>query len=337
MDRARLTSKDIARLAGVSQTTVSRVLRGESTVRPGTRDHVLGIIKSHNYHPSAAARSMKTRRANMVAVVVARLSNPLYPYMLQLISNKLRQHDLLMTVWEAEPRSEQTLLQAIGEGAVDGVLVATATEQEFTLFERIALQTPVVLLNRTVHANRFDQISSDNHAGAASVARYFLNQQRRRLGILTGPHTASTIREREAGYLSVLQESGLVQEAHARWSVDLFSYQSGYQAGQALLSVFPAVDSVFCTNDILAIGACDGIRAMGLRIPEDVWVVGYDDIPMASWGCISLSTVRQPLPMMVDLAIAQLLARINGEPAPETSSERRINLHNDLIIRSTSG
>lgn len=333
MSRSRLTSKDIARLAGVSQTTVSRVLRGESSVRPGTRDHVLAVIRDHNYHPSAAARSMKTRRANMVAVVVTSLSNPLYPYMLQMISTKLREHGLLMSVWETEPHSEQTLVQAIGEGTVDGVLAATATERDFNLFEKIAAHTPVVLLNRTVQSNRFDQVCSDNFSGAASVARYFLKHQRQQLGILSGPLVASTIREREAGFTSVMEESGLTLSKEARWSVDVFSYESGYEAGQALLSVCPNVDAIFCTNDILAIGACDGVRAMGHRIPDDIWIVGYDDIPMASWGSISLSTVRQPLQMMVSTAVAKLLSQINGSP----SSGRLIALHGDLIVRSTSG
>lgn len=329
----RLTSKDIARIAGVSQTTVSRVLQGLPSVKPDTRELVLSVISAHNYHPSAAARWMKTSRTNSIAVVVARLSNPLYPQLLQLLSDELHKSDLLMSVWESVPRFESRLLRSIGEGSVDGVLFATATESDVPLLKKLAGQRPVVLLNRTVDDASLDQISSDNFAGGRAVAEYFISSGRRRPGLITGPSAPSTIRSRERGFREALADHGVALPVARHLRAEDFTYQCGYQAAQTLVSRSLDVDSIFCSNDVLAIGACDGLRAMGRSIPGDVWVVGYDDIPMAGWGAIALSTMRQPLKVIAELAVEKLLLRLNGgASAPES-----VLLHNDLVIRSTSG
>lgn len=329
----RLTSKDIARIAGVSQTTVSRVLQGVPNLRPETRERVLAVIKERDYHPSAAARSMKTSRTNSVAVVVARLANPLYPQLLQFLSDELHKVDLLMSVWESVPRFETRLLRSIGEGMVDGVLFATATEKDVPLLKRLSDQRPVVLLNRTVSEPSIDQISSDNLAGGKAVADYFVTNGRRWPGLITGPSEPSTIRDRERGFTERLSDRGVTLGASQRIRADDFTYQCGYQAAQTLLSLSAGIDSVFCTNDVLAIGACDGLRAMGRVIPSDVWVVGYDDIPMSGWSAISLSTMRQPLNVIAALAVQTLGERLDGEHA----APRSVLLHNDLVTRSTSG
>lgn len=320
-------------MAGVSQTTVSRVLQGLSTVRPETREQVLSVIRNHNYHPSAAARWMKTSRTNSIAVVVARLSNPLYPQLLQLLSDELHKADLLMSVWESLPRFEDRLLRSIGEGSVDGVLFATATDADIPLLRKLGEQRPVVLLNRTVDEVFLDQISSDNFSGGQTVAEYFISHGRRRPGLLTGPSSPSTIRDRERGFRERLREHGVALPAVQHFRAEDFTYQCGYQAAQALLSRARSVDCIFCSNDVLAIGACDGIRAMGRSIPGDIWVVGYDDIPMAGWAAISLSTMRQPLKVIAELAVQKLLSRLNGETAPP----ELVRLHNELIARSSSG
>jgi LacI family transcriptional regulator len=332
-DSKRLTSIDIARLAGVSQATVSRVLQGMPGVREETRRLVLEVIRQHNYHPSAAARSMKTSKSNTIAVVVASLANPLYPQLLQFLSDELRRAGLLMGVWESVSQFENRLLRSIGEGAVDGVIFATATESDSSLLANLLEQRPVVLLNRVLDNENFDQVSSNNQGGGAAVAKYFALHHRFAAGLISGPIGASTIRDREAGFRDQLKERGIPLSSIRHIRVTEFTYQCGYEAVQALLSIEPGVDAVFCTNDVLAIGAVDGLRAMGRRVPEDVWVVGYDDIPMAGWRAISLSTVRQPLKIMSEVAVAMLLSRLQGVSA-ETG---RVQLHNDLIIRGTSG
>lgn len=329
----RLTSKDIARMAGVSQTTVSRVLQGSASVKDETREQVLSVIRSHNYHPSAPARWMKTSRTDSIAVVVDRLSNPLYPQLLQFIADELHGQGLLMSVWESMPQFQDRLLRSIGEGAVDGVLSATATETDAPLLQRLAQQTPVVLLNRTIQGAGLDQVTSNNSGGAEAVAAHFVAGGRRSCGLLTAHSQASTIREREGGFRAGLAAAGLQLRADQQLSVQDFSYRCGYDGVQALLSRAPGLDAIFCCNDVLAIGACDGARAMGRDVPRDVWVVGFDDIPMAGWAAIDLSTVRQPLDVMARLAVQKLTALLQGS----TAKAETIRLHNELVVRGTSG
>ncbi|MGP1614423.1 MAG: LacI family DNA-binding transcriptional regulator, partial [Pollutimonas bauzanensis] len=157
----------------MSQTTVSRVLQGSDLVLPKTRQEVLDVIARLGYLPSPAARSMRTRRTNTVALVVANLAlNPLYPVMLQLLSSALRRKGLYASVWEAENFDEETM-HALSETPVDGVIVATAMDSALPFLMRIAERKPLILVNRTVVSDLFDQISSDNVAGGALVARYF--------------------------------------------------------------------------------------------------------------------------------------------------------------------
>jgi len=329
-----LTSRDIAKVAGVSQTTVSRVLQGSALVQPETRQMVLDVIERLGYLPSPAARSMRTRRTGTIALVVASLSiNPLYPVFLQLMAAALRRRGMHGSVWEAEDFNEDTM-QALLATAVDGVIIATAMDAALPYLARIAQDRPVVLVNRTVASDAFDQITSDNTAGAAQVAAYFDAHGRRRVGLLSSQARPcpSTIRDREAGFLAEAHRRGIrMDESHIA-RVPHYSYQTGFDAARELLARHE-LDAIFCANDIIAIGALDGVRALGRRVPEDVWVVGYDDIPMCAWHAISLTTVRQPLEAMVDAAVERLVDRL----ASNTISARSVLLPNDIVVRGSSG
>ncbi|HTK01182.1 MAG TPA: LacI family DNA-binding transcriptional regulator [Bordetella sp.] len=329
-----LTSRDIAKVAGVSQTTVSRVLQGSPLVQPETRKAVLDVIEQLGYQPSQAARSMRTRRTNTVALVVASLSiNPLYPALLQLMSAALRRNGLYASVWEAEDFNEDTML-ALAATSVDGVIVATAMDAALPFLARIAETRPVVLVNRTVSSDAFDQISSDNVAGAAQVAAYFDGHRRHRIGLITGAmgrSHPSPIRDREAGFLAELHRRGIRMDEDVIARVPYFAYQTGFDAAQELLARRD-LDAIFCANDIVAIGALDGARARGRKVPGDVWIVGYDDIPMCAWQAIDLTTVSQPLDAMVEAAVARLCERLAaGSLAPQ-----RVLLPNTLTIRGSS-
>ncbi|MGB3289421.1 MAG: LacI family DNA-binding transcriptional regulator [Burkholderiaceae bacterium] len=330
-----LTSRDIAKVAGVSQTTVSRVLQGSPLVQPATRKAVLQVIDQLGYQPSPAARSMRTRRTDTVALVVASLSiNPLYPALLQLMAAALHRKGLYASVWEAEEFNEDTM-RALAATSVDGVIVATAMDAALPFLARIAETRPVVLVNRTVSSDAFDQISSDNTAGAASVAAYFDEHGRRRIGLVTGASGRahpSPIRDREAGFLAELHRRGIRMDEGAIARVPHFSYQTGFDAAQQLLAR-RELDAIFCANDIVAIGALDGARARGCKIPDEVWVVGYDDIPMCAWRSVDLTTVSQPLDAMVEAAVDRLSERLaSGALAPQS-----VLLPNELVIRGSSG
>lgn len=331
----RLTSIDIARLAGVSQTTVSRVLQNLPSVKPETKAHVLKVIADHEYSPSAAARQMKTRRSGTVAVVVASLSNPLYPLLLQLLVEQLAARGFRTTVWELDGVMDDATVRALAESATDGVVFAAALDESKELLSRVAAEKPIILINRSVGDDLFDTIVSDNYAGGKRVAEYFLAAGRKHIGLISAKSSkssrASTIRERERGFMEGL---GAVAQSSAFTRADAadFGYDFGFRAMQALLNERPDIDSVFCTNDIVAIGVLDAAKRSGRRVPDDIWVVGYDDIPMARWECIGLTTVQQPLPAMVEQVVERLERRM-GDPSLAPQS---FVLPNDLVLRRTT-
>jgi len=331
--KKNLTSQDIARLAGVSQSTVSRVVRNHPNIKGKTRDHVLEVIRNHGYAPSAAARSMKTNRSGSVAVIVANLTNPLYPSLLHLLVKQLSRHGLRTTVWEMDTDLDDAAAKAIAESDVDGVIFATAVESSLPQHRIIAASKSVVLMNRSVSTPAFDAVVSDNRAGGAMVARYFADAGRQRIGFISGLSQASTIQERERGFINEFERSSRgASFIRSPLRFDAFTYENGYQAIHQLLAIDPDVDSIFCTNDIVAIGALDGARAQGKRIPEDLWVIGYDDIPMAGWDAIGLTTVRQPLASMATMVVERLLLRIAQPEAPTQTTK----LPNELIVRETT-
>lgn len=331
----RLTSIDIARLAGVSQTTVSRVLQDLPSVKPETKARVLKVIQDHEYSPSAAARQMKTRRSGTVAVVVASLSNPLYPLLLQLLVERLASRGFRTTVWELDGVMDDATVRALAESATDGVIFAAALDESRELLTRVAAEKPIILINRSVGTNLFDTIVSDNYAGGRRVAEYFLSAGRKHIGLISAKSSkssrASTIRERERGFMEGLGDVAL-GPAFTRADAADFGYEFGFSAMQTLLADSPEVDSVFCTNDIVAIGALDAAKRGGRLVPDDMWIVGYDDIPMARWECIALSTVQQPLPAMVE----QVVERLERRMADPLLAPHTFVMPNDLVLRCTT-
>lgn len=327
------TSRDVARLANVSQTTVSRVIQGSAQVDPATREAVMQAIGQLGYLPSPAARAMRTKRTDTIALVVASLtSNPLYPALLQLLSTELRRHGLHATVWEADRFGEDTA-RSLVESPIDGVIVATAVNAATSYLARVAERKPVVLVNRTVASDAFDQVTSDNFGGGRAVATYFCDKGRQRIGLVSAhDYPASTIQDRERGFTEELLRRGvqLAQQDIAR--VHAFSYQSGFDAATELLAA-GEFDAIFCVNDIIGIGVLDALRRKGVAVPARTWVIGYDDIPMCAWDCISLSTVRQPMEAMVGQAIALLRSRLDGDTGPR----QRVQLGNDISHRNSSG
>lgn len=328
----KLTSRDVARLAGVSQATVSRVLQNSPLVQPETRQAVLDAIARSGYAPNAAARWMRTRRTDIIALVVANLAvNPLYPAMLQLLSTALRKRGLSASIYEEEDFSEGTM-RVMVESGVDGVIITTATESSLPFLKRIAEHVPLILLHRTVGSKAFDQFSSDNLASGASVASFFDKNGRKRIGLISGYNLPSTLHERELGFIAELARRGLQLKECAIARVPRFSYAEGAEAAREIIKAY-GVNAIFGVNDIVAIGALDGVRSTGLRVPDDIWVVGHDDVPMAAWDCINLTTVAQSREAMVDAAVARLCARLGNQTLRPT----RVVLPYEFIVRGTAG
>jgi LacI family transcriptional regulator len=328
-----LTSRDVAKLVGVSQATVSRVLADSPLVSAQTRKRVKEVLEQVGYQPNAAARTMRSQRSGTVGVVVESLTNPFYPELLRALGTELQRCELQMILWDAdESPGVNAAVQAIEQRLVDGLLFTTATESSEPFRRALQRGAPLVLVNRTVDGCRCDQVGGDNERRATSIARYFAQHGRDSIAMVGGPAEAETARQRMRGFRAGASEAGLsLPEDHI---VDSdFSHDGGQRAMQRILSVTPTTNAVFCANDVIALGALDAIRTSGRIVPDDVWVVGYDDIAMASWAAFDLTTARQPLAKMARSAVDMLRARIDTPNVPFAYHQ----FWNELIVRDSTG
>jgi LacI family transcriptional regulator len=327
-----VTSHDIARRARVSQSTVSRVLTGNPKVGKEARERVIAAVRELGYRPNAMARAMRTSQTGNIGVVVSRLANPLYPELLQILGKGLSGAGFRMVVWNSDEFDEKAAMDAIQESRVDGVIMTTATAGSTRLYEALQLNSPVVLINRVVDGWPCDQVSSDNLGGGSKVAEYLFKAGRRRIGLISGPDSASTIRDRVAGFCGTLEALGSPIDNTHCVEVDHFSYKSGFDAASRLLDLAEHPDAIFCVNDVIALGASDAARSRCIEVPYRLWIVGYDDIEMASWHSFELTTIRQPLALMAETAIKLLLRRMRGS----SDSWQHVCLPNDLVIRGST-
>lgn len=338
MTAVAVTSTDVAREAGVSQATVSRVLSGSDKVSAATRQRVLAAMERLGYSPNLVARAMKTRRTDTIGVLVSQITNPFYPQALQAVGRALAAHGKRMVLWDTEVTGEAAALDAIRQGLVDGVLFTTGTTETPSLREAVQAQRPVVLLNRSVPDLPGDQVTSDNFAGATAVAEHLVDLGHRRIGLIGGPPLPSTVTERRQSFRETLTRLEVaLDDQLCRYGP--LSYDEGAAAMSDLLSVGDRQTgegsrptAVFCVNDITALGAVDAARSVGLRVPEDISVVGYDDIQQASWGAFRLTTVNQPIDAMAVRAVELLLARIDDPQRPPEHERFPAR----LIVRETT-
>lgn len=324
--------KDIARLAGVSSATVSRVLQGTTRVSDETRARVEKVMAEVGYVPNALASAMRTKRTGVIGVVTGQLTNPWYPLMLEKLAKRLAHQKLGMNVWISDGEvTDESAIKAIRSRSIDGLIFTTALRDSKALPAAVESGLPLVLVNRTIDDVESDQVVSDNLAGGKSVAEYFLKHGRTNVAIIGGWATVSTGRDRRLGFLNEFSRAGIKLDTKVSPTTE-FSYAAGLEFSRNILRENPP-QAVFATTDVIAFGVMDAAKELGMRVPEDLWVVGYDDIPMAAWGALSLTSVRQSMDVMADNALQLLLSRI---AAPNSPFERKV-FDTELIVRGSTG
>ncbi|WAX58481.1 LacI family DNA-binding transcriptional regulator [Jatrophihabitans cynanchi] len=328
----RLTSRDVAALAGVSQATVSRVLSGSDLVKESTRQAVLRALETTGYVVNVSARTMRSGRTGVIGVVVTHMTNPFYPELLEALSNAIHASNHRMILWDGRQDGEADAASAIRERAVDSVIFTTATPASRPLREALEQELPVVLVNRSLRGVRCDSVTTDNLAGSRAVARYFIDGGRNYVAAIGGLRGTSTADERLQGFKSGLAGTGkggatLVATTSVDWS-----YEEGVRAFNEILESRTVPDAIFCANDVLAFGAMDAARARGFGIPDDIWFAGYDDIAIAGWGAYDLTTIRQPLRPMAEQAVNMALHRL-AEPG---RAPQRSRLTSELVVRGST-
>ncbi|HWD70676.1 MAG TPA: LacI family DNA-binding transcriptional regulator [Solirubrobacteraceae bacterium] len=326
-----ITSHDVARAAGVSQPTVSRALRGDPRLSEATRKRVVETAEALQYVPSQRGRSLATRSSGQVGIVVSDLGNPFYLQVLDELHHALRETHLRMLV--LTPDAQETVpFERLVDGSLDGAILTTTvldSKLPAALSER---GFPFVLLNREIDDAPCDVCVVDNHAGAKLAARELVELGHTRIAALFGPSTTSTGRDREAGFRAGLEAAG-VPLPDERWRRAPFDFDAGHRAATELLGGGPT--ALFCANDILALGAFNALHGRGIRIPEQVSLIGFDDVQLAGWDVFQLTTISQDIPGMVSAATELLLTRMAnvGDPLPP----RRVVLEPTMVHRRTHG
>jgi len=327
-----LTGKEIAKLAGVSQATVSRVIQGSSRVSAEKRRRVEKILAEVDYVPNAQARAMRMKRSGGIGVVVGEVTNPWYPVMLYALAREIERAGLRMNVWVSDgENNDRAAIEAIRSKLIDGLIFTTATRDSKALRTALELELPVVLVNRSIEDISSDQVSGDNIQGGASVAKYFLSHNRTKVALVGGGPGISTGTERRRGFIEAFDDAEYPIPPERRPET-AFTHEAGFEAGKRLLTT-DMPQAIFCATDVIAFGVIDAAKEHGLRVPEDLWVVGYDDIPMSAWKVLDLTSVRQPINDMAKSSLQLLLARIN-DTAVEFAHKR---FATELVIRGSTG
>ena len=328
----RATSYDVARVAGVSQSTVSRALAAGAPISAPLRKKVLSAARRLNYHPNAAARSLTTKRSRAVGFFLPNIGNPIYPFVLDAFGRQLRQHDrqvLLLPHVDSADEALAWLMQFQLEG-----LVITAASP-LGLSKAIALKCvkigiPIVLFNRYFSDVRASSVNCENERGGAVAAETLVSGGHRRFAFIGGSEPTSSHTDRRAGFVARLRELGAPPPSI---ETTAFSYEGGYSAGLKLLSRKMRPDAIFCVTDSVALGVLDAARyGHRLGVPEDVSIMGFDDVPMAAWQGNGLSTIRLPVEEMTKRAV-ELLKRATDD-APRVA--QIINIAGELVIRTST-
>lgn len=324
-----VTGFDVARRAGVSQPTVSRTLRNLPGTSPQTRARVLDAAKALSYIPSDAGRSLSRRRTQRVAVVSEALTNPYYPELVEPLRRQLALHGYRTVLLTDDAGGSST--DDLADGSYDGAILTTTLRRSTLPRDLTQHQIPHVLVNRLLDEAESSSCGVDNRAGAGAVADLLVDLGHVRIGSIQGPSDTSTGRERADGLVRGLRRNGLTLRRHLTRRAE-FSHDAGRAAALDLLTIADRPTAIACGNDVLALGVLSAAAEIGLSVPGDLTVIGFDDIAMAGWPLIGLTTAACDLDAMAKVAVDLLLDQLAGDSA---AVERRVPVA--LKLRRTHG
>ena len=312
----RATSYDVAKLARVSQSAVSRCFKPGASVSKSMRARVIRAATQLGYQPNAIARSLITRRSNMVAVVISQQTNQYYPEVLVELSRGFSGRGIRVLLFTLEHESDiDVLLDQILQYQVDGVVeAARLSSSQVALIER--RRVPFVFFNRTLHDRPVNAVCCDQAEGARWLVKRLVGAGHKTFGIISGPVDSAVSVERTQGALDSLNELGL-RKAAVVVTGD-YSYDSGATGLRSLeQQIGKLPDAVICANDVMAIGCMDEARfSYGLDVPKDISIVGFDGVGPARWSSYDLTTVAQPVQRMASAAVSMICERIANPALP---------------------
>ncbi|WP_328540242.1 LacI family DNA-binding transcriptional regulator [Streptomyces sp. NBC_00344] len=329
--------KDVAREAGVSVGTVSNVINRPETVSEGTRERVQSAIKRLGYVRSESARQLRAGHSRIMALLVLDMGNPFFVDVVRGAESSARSAGLGVMVCNSgqSPAEEATYLSLFMEHRVRGVLLTPADTTGANLDSLRRQHIPFVLVDRAGVEPGECSVSVDDTMGGALAGRHLVGAGHRSIAYIAGPSQLQQVRDRRAGMLMALAEAGLPAEALLEIPAERLDVAAGRDAASRLLGLVPRPTAVFCANDLLALGVLQVVYAAGLAVPQDLAIVGYDDIEFAAAAAVPLTSVRQPAVAMGRLAADLLLEEVG----PDTQDHRHqhVVLQPELVVRESSG
>ncbi len=331
----RVTAQMVAERAGVSQSAVSRVFTPGASASPRTAEKVRKAAAELGYRPNILARAMVSGRSRIIGLVVAYLENLFYPEVLERLSSALQAqgyHILVFLTSQTEKDADEIVEEVLAY-QVDGIVLASVSLSSDLASRCQAAGVPVLLFNRSQDISGLNAVTSDNVGGGRKVGEFLLAGGHDRIGYIAGWEGASTQRDREAGFRQALDAAG--RELFCR-DVGDFDSERSFAAARRMFSrpESERPDAVFVAGDHMALIVMDVLRfELGLSVPGDVSVVGYDDVPSASWLAYQLTTVRQPADLMVEKSVTALLKAIER---PDSAIPKHEVVGAELILRSSA-
>ena len=332
-----LTLDEIARRAGVSRTTASRVLNDRPNVRPEVRERVQRVIAETGYRPHPVARSLAAQESRVIGLVLPRrtealFNDPYFPRLTQGIAQACNDHDytLALFLMQTEADEEKFYPRISRPGLLDGIVIQVGQIGDGLISRLLASDLPVVVAGRPLHDANANYVDVDNIAGAHTALEYLLQLGHKRIGTITGDMRTTAALDRYTGYCEALQahdlrvDETLIGEGY-------FTEVGGYEAMQRLLPHKP--DAIFSASDAMSLGALRAIYEAGLTVPQDIALISFDDLPPATIARPQLTTVHQPVHAFGVKAVEMLLDVMKNGPTPP----RQIILDTELIVRESCG
>ena len=333
MARTTVTIKDVAREASVSVATVSRALNGHENVAEGVRKHVVETASRLRYQPHAAARSLSSRSTQTIGVVLPDLYGEFFSELIRGIDVVARAHrkHLLVSSYHGHPEEQGEALRAM-RGRVDGLLVLSPyADRPGFLTDNLPTALPAVLINTHLADAAYPVLSIDNFGGATAMVRHLAEAGHQRIAFICGPEDNFDARERLRGYRSALAE--YLPKAEALELPGDFDESSGYEAGKLILARTQRPDAVFAANDMMALGCLYAFNEAGVKIPADIALAGFDDIPLARFVHPTLTTMRVSIAELGGLALSRLLQAIEADGVADLNPH---TLTPELIVREST-
>jgi DNA-binding LacI/PurR family transcriptional regulator len=331
------TIRDVARLAGVSITTVSEALSGNRPVHSDTAARVHAAVEQLGYRPNRVAASMVTRATRTLGLMVPDIANPFFASLVCEVEHAaiVRCYTTVACSSRSNEDLEERYLDLLLDNQVDALIYDGDHERLRPRLERLAERgTVVVLMDRIdgLTSGPFVCVSSDHTAGGELAARHLLDLGHRRMGVVAGPLRLETIIARLSGFRSALESEGIDLGPDLIYHARDFTLEEGVSVVEQLLNAQPDVTAIFCENDLIALGAMRVAHERGINVPEDISIVGYDDIFVSRLVTPGLTTIRQPVDQLGDAAVSAIVRILEKSDPPPTS----VTLPVELVVRESS-